>query len=146
MKAAEVIVEWSDEIIQKEFLAHASFDRIENFPQYKIDQADEWIRKGASRISVISSDPGALADVDRKRVAAYQKAAGKGLAKLRKATQSNQVSWTVVAAAGENWAQKVFPDLTKEQAVDALWNEIFKTARVDHEDPVAAWKKNTTTL
>lgn len=56
LKAAEVIVEWSDEIIQKEFLAHASFDRIENFPQYKIDQADEWIRKGASRISVISSD------------------------------------------------------------------------------------------
>ncbi len=147
LKAAEVIVEWSDEIIQKEFLAHASFDRIENFPQYKIDQADEWIRKGASRISVISSDPGALADVDRKRVAAYQNTAGKGLAKLRKATQSNQVSWTVVAAAGENWKfKKVFPDLTKEQAVDALWNEIFKTARVDHEDPVAAWKKHDDAL
>ncbi|MEK2534544.1 aminopeptidase [Tetragenococcus halophilus] len=146
LKAAEVIVEWSDEIIQKEFLAHASFDRIEDFPQYKIEQADEWLRKGASRISVISSDPGALADVDSQRVAAYQKAAGKGLAKLRKATQSNQVSWTVVAAAGENWAQKVFPDLTKEQAVDALWNEIFKTARVDHEDPVAAWKKHDDAL
>lgn len=146
LKAAEVIVEWSDEEIQKEFLAHATMDRISNFPQYKIDQTQEWIEKGASRISVISSDPGSLADVDNKRVAAYQKASGKGLAHLRKATQSNQVSWTVVAAAGENWAQKVFPELSKEEAVAALWQEIFKTTRVDQKDPVAAWKKHDETL
>lgn len=146
LKAAEVIVEWSDDEIQKEFLTHASIDRIENFPQYKIDQAEEWIQKGASRISVLSSDPGSLADVDSQRVAAYQKAAGKALVNLRKATQSNQVSWTVVAAAGKNWAQKVFPELAAEQAVDALWEEIFKTARVDHKDPVAAWKKHDEAL
>ncbi len=30
--------------------------------------------------------------------------------KLRQATQANKVSWTVVAAAGQDWAQKVFPD------------------------------------
>lgn len=146
LKAAEVIVEWSDETIQKEFLTHASIDRIENFPQYKIDQANEWVKKGASRISVVSSDPGSLASVDSKRVAAYQKAAGKALINLRKATQSNQVSWTVVAAAGESWAQKVFPELSAEQAVKALWEEIFKTARVDRKDPIAAWKQHDEAL
>lgn len=146
LKAAEVIVEWSDETIQKEFLTHASIDRIENFPQYKIDQANEWVKKGASRISVVSSDPGSLAGVDSKRVAAYQKAAGKALINLRKATQSNQVSWTVVAAAGESWAQKVFPELSAEQAVKALWEEIFKTARVDRKDPIAAWKQHDEAL
>ncbi|MDU5028996.1 MAG: aminopeptidase, partial [Enterococcus faecalis] len=55
--AAEVIVQWSDETIQREFLAHAATDRIENVPQYKIDQTDDWIAKGASRISVVSSNP-----------------------------------------------------------------------------------------
>lgn len=39
--AAEVIVQWSDETIQREFLAHAATDRIENVPQYKIDQTDD---------------------------------------------------------------------------------------------------------
>lgn len=138
--AAEVIVQWSDETIQREFLAHAATDRIENVPQYKIDQTDDWIVKGASRISVVSSNPDALAGVDAQRVAAFQAANGKALVNLRKATQANKVSWTVVAAASEGWAAKVFPELaTSEEQVDALWNEIFKTTRIYEENPVIAW-------
>ncbi|WP_261998371.1 aminopeptidase [Enterococcus faecalis] len=138
--AAEVIVQWSDETIQREFLAHAATDRIENVPQYKIDQTDDWIANGASRISVVSSNPDALAGVDAQRVAAFQAANGKALVNLRKATQANKVSWTVVAAASEGWAAKVFPELaTSEEQVDALWNEIFKTTRIYEENPVIAW-------
>ncbi|HFK9571849.1 TPA: aminopeptidase [Enterococcus faecalis] len=138
--AAEIIVQWSDETIQREFLAHAATDRIENVPQYKIDQTDDWIAKGASRISVVSSNPDALAGVDAQRVAAFQAANGKALVNLRKATQANKVSWTVVAAASEGWAAKVFPELaTSEEQVDALWNEIFKTTRIYEENPVIAW-------
>ncbi|WP_250856170.1 aminopeptidase [Enterococcus faecalis] len=138
--AAEVIVQWSDETIQREFLAHAATDRIENVPQYKIDQTDDWIAKGAIRISVVSSNPDALAGVDAQRVAAFQAANGKALVNLRKATQANKVSWTVVAAASEGWAAKVFPELaTSEEQVDALWNEIFKTTRIYEENPVIAW-------
>ncbi|EKG2072351.1 aminopeptidase [Enterococcus faecalis] len=138
--AAEVIVQWSDETIQREFLAHAATDCIENVPQYKIDQTDDWIAKGASRISVVSSNPDALAGVDAQRVAAFQAANGKALVNLRKATQANKVSWTVVAAASEGWAAKVFPELaTSEEQVDALWNEIFKTTRIYEENPVIAW-------
>ncbi|MGF1917973.1 aminopeptidase [Enterococcus faecalis] len=138
--AAEVIVQWSDETIQREFLAHAATDRIENVPQYKIDQTDDWIAKGASRISVVSSNPDALAGVDAQRVATFQAANGKALVNLRKATQANKVSWTVVAAASEGWAAKVFPELaTSEEQVDALWNEIFKTTRIYEENPVIAW-------
>ncbi|HAP2947862.1 TPA: aminopeptidase [Enterococcus faecalis] len=138
--AAEVIVQWSDETIQREFLSHAATDRIENVPQYRIDQTDDWIAKGASRISVVSSNPDALAGVDAQRVAAFQAANGKALVNLRKATQANKVSWTVVAAASEGWAAKVFPELaTSEEQVDALWNEIFKTTRIYEENPVIAW-------
>ncbi|HGH4039427.1 aminopeptidase [Enterococcus sp. C76] len=140
--AAEVIVQWTDDQIQREFFLHAATDRIENVPQSKIDQADEWLEKGASRISVVSADPDAFAGVDSQRVASYQAAAGKALMNLRKATQANKVSWTVVAAAGKQWAAKVFPDLPEEEQVDALWDQIFKTTRVYEEDPVLAWKKH----
>lgn len=140
--AAEVIVQWTDDQIQREFLLHAATDRIEDVPQSKIVQADEWLEKGASRISVVSADPDAFAGVDSQRVASYQAAAGKALMNLRKATQANKVSWTVVAAAGKQWATKVFPDLPEEEQVDALWDQIFKTTRVYEEDPVLAWKKH----
>ncbi len=140
--AAEVIVQWTDDQIQREFLLHAATDRIEDVPQSKIVQADEWLEKGASRISVVSADPDAFAGVDSHRVATYQAAAGKALMNLRKATQANKVSWTVVPAAGKQWAAKVFPDLPEEEQVDALWDQIFKTTRVYEEDPVLAWKKH----
>ena len=47
---------------------------------------------------------------------------------MRIATQSNKVSWTVAAAAGLEWAKKVFPNAASdEEAVDLLWDQIFKT-------------------
>lgn len=144
--AAEVIVQWTDDVIQKEFLSHAANDRLEQIPQYKIDQTDDWVAKGASRISVVSSDPEAFAGIDSDRVATFQAASGKALMNLRKATQANKVSWTVVAAAGKQWAAKVFPDLPKEEQVDALWDQIFKTTRVYEEDPILAWEKHDETL
>ena len=144
--AAEVIVQWTDDVIQKEFLSHAANDRLEQIPQYKIDQTNDWVAKGASRISVVSSDPEAFAGIDSDRVATFQAASGKALTNLRKATQANKVSWTVVAAAGKQWAAKVFPDLPEEEQVDALWNQIFKTTRVYEEDPILAWEKHDETL
>ena len=144
--AAEVIVQWTDDVIQKEFLSHAANDRLEQIPQYKIDQTDDWVAKGASRISVVSSDPEAFAGIDSDRVATFQAASGKALLNLRKATQANKVSWTVVAAAGKQWAAKVFPDLPEEEQVDALWDQIFKTTRVYEEDPILAWEKHDETL
>ncbi|MEE1499406.1 MAG: aminopeptidase, partial [Enterococcus hirae] len=131
-----------DDVIQKEFLSYAAQDRLETVPQYKIDQTDDWIAKGASRISVVSADPDAFGGVDGKRIATYQTAAGKAMMNLRKATQANKVSWTVVAAAGKQWAAKVFSDLPEEEQLDALWDQIFKTTRIYEEDPVQAWKEH----
>ncbi len=145
--AAEVIVQWQDDIIQKEFLSHAADKFLTTIPAYKVEEVNSFVEKGASRISVVSSDPDALATVDPHRVAVYQQASGKALFALRQATQANKMSWTVVAAAGPNWAAKVFPDLASpEEQVDALWDQIFKTTRIYETDPVAAWQAHDAKL
>lgn len=145
--AENVIVQWNDETIQREFLIHSDQTNLETIPQYKIDETDDWIKKGASRISVVSSNPEALAGVDSDRVATYQLALGNAMKNLRKATQANRVSWTVVAAAGQEWAAKVFPNLkTTEEQVDALWDQIFKTTRIYTEDPINAWQEHAQKL
>lgn len=144
--AKEVIVKWKDDAIQKEFLQNAAEECLENIPTYVIDEADSWIERGASRISVVSSAPDALEGVPADRLATWQKATNTALFNSRKATQSNQVSWTVVAAAGKEWAAAVFPDLPEEKQVDALWNEIFKDTRIYDEDPIAAWEAHDNKL
>lgn len=144
--AAEVVVQWSDDTIQREFLTHAQTERLTEAPQYKIDQADDWVAKGASRISVVSADPSALAGVDATRIASYQAAVGKAMINLRKASQANKISWTVVAAASPAWAKQVFPDKSETEATEALWDQIFKTTRIYEEDPIKAWQTHDKTL
>jgi len=137
--ANEVVVEWQDIFSQKEFLNHTSEERLSNPPKYVAKQADELMTKHATRISVMSGAPDALKDVDAKRLAIYQGAMGKAKTSIRKATSNNDISWLVVAAADPEWAVQVFPELTPDQATDKLWEEIFKTTRVDQDDPERAW-------
>ena len=138
--ASEVIVKWNDAFTNRQFLQHASTERLENAPAYLVKEAEYIVAKKAARISVISEDPGAYAGIDQKRIALNQKTMGKALLPVRKATQNNDLSWTVVGAADSAWAKKVFPDLDEQQAVMRLWEEIFKTCRINEADPVAAWK------
>lgn len=144
--AGKVMIKWSDTFAQREFLEHASDEFLENVPEFAKEEAQYIADHRCCRISVMSEDPGAFGGIDQKRVAAYQSANGKALMPIRQATQNNDLSWTVVAAASPAWAERVFPDLKGEAAVDRLWEEIFKTTRIDREDPIQAWKDHDTKL
>lgn len=145
--AKEVIVKWSDDHIDRSTFKHASEEVLTDIPQYKIDESLDHIEKGASRISVRSADPDSLQGLDSSKIAAAQAASGRAFSAMRRATQSNKVSWLVAAAAGEKWAAKVFPDLdSKEDQLDALWDAIFKAVNVYDEDPIKTWENKDVTL
>ena len=140
--ASEVMIEWKDTFSEREFLKHASEERLENVPEYIVKKGNSIAGKNAARLSVMSAAPGAYAGIDQKRIAKNQAAMGKALRQVRKATQNNDLSWTVVSAADQAWAEKVFPEKKGQAAIDALWEEIFKTTRIDKADPVKAWHEH----
>ena len=45
----------------------------------------------------------------------------------------------------KGWAKKVFKDAPEDEAVDKLWNAIFKTVRADQDDVIAAGQSHLTT-
>ena len=127
--AHEVIVQWTDDIINREKFLHAPMERLDNVPEYKIAEMNYLLENKASRLGVRSSDPGALNGVDADKLSASAKAMGLAMKPMRIATQSNKVSWTVAAAAGLEWAKKVFPNAASdEEAVDLLWDQSSKLA------------------
>jgi aminopeptidase len=97
-------------------------------------------------MSIVSSSPDLLKGVNPERIANFQKATGKALAQYRKYIQSDKVSWTVIAAASDAWAEKVFPEASAETRVPKLWEAIFKATRVDTDQPVEAWTKHDAAL
>ena len=129
--AKKVIVNWADDGLTRLNFEHQDIDTLTTVPEYQIAEMDYIIEEGASRISVRSSDPDALAGLDSNKIAESQKARSAAMRPMMEATQSNKISWLVAAAAGEEWAKKVFPDLdTVEEQVDALWDAIFNAVHL----------------
>ncbi|MDY0407100.1 aminopeptidase [Virgibacillus sp. 179-BFC.A HS] len=142
--AEKVIIKWSDDEISKQHYLHQPTEVLTDIPKYEIEESEDHVlNHHVCRLSILSSDPGLLNEVDPEKVAAYQKVASKAFHAQRDATQNDDLKWTVAAAAGADWAKHVFPDLkTTEEQVDALWDEIFKTCRVYHDDPIAVWDEH----
>ncbi|HEY4399586.1 MAG TPA: aminopeptidase [Lactobacillaceae bacterium] len=146
--AAQVLVEWSDQETAKETYNNAAEEVLSTVPQYTIDKWNDLIvNKHASRISLISADPDGLAEVDADRLTLATRAQQSALKMVREATMKDAISWLVVAAAGQAWAEKVFPELTGQDAVERLWDEILKDVRVDGQsDAIAAWEEHIQVL
>ena len=145
--AKKVIVNWADDALTRIDYTHQDLETLKDVPEYKLAEMDYIIEEGASRISVRSSDPDALAGLDSDKIAKTQKARGAAFRPMMDATQSNKLSWLVASAAGEEWAAKVFPELeTTEEQMDALWNAIFEAVHLYEEDPIAYWSEKVNTL
>lgn len=139
--AAEVQVQWFDDVLKRLDMTHMADERLFNIPAFVKGQFDYWVDHQAKRITVVSSDPDNLAGIDSNRIAKYQEAFAKAYKRLMEAISSMSISWTIIGAASPRWAQKVFPDAaTSEEATERLWEVIFKTTRIDQPDPEAAWK------
>ncbi len=144
--ARHVFVDWSDDDISLLRYKNAPADSFTEFPEWVILEREQLAENGAAFMSIVSQNPDLLKDIDPSRIADAQRAAGTALDKYRQYVQSDKVSWTVLAAPSKAWAAKVFPELSEERQVEALWDAILKSVRADQPDPIQAWVEHDNTL
>ncbi|HFI0270295.1 TPA: aminopeptidase [Streptococcus suis] len=145
--AAEVLVNWSDDVIARERLVNVDVERLEQVHPQRVTEMNYLLEHKSSRLVVLSDDPGAYDGVDPEKLSRSARAMSQALNPMRQATQANKISWTLGAAAGLEWAKKVFPNASSdEEAVDLLWDQIFKTCRIYEEDPIKAWEEHEARL
>jgi len=138
--AAEVKVNINDEVLSRLNMEGMSEERLAHFGEYKLDERMDYIKDGVAFISITGSDPDLFKGIDPKRLQIRNRASSKVMKPAMKYTMNDINSWTVVGYPTKAWAKNVFPDLDEYEAFERLKTEIFKTVRLDHEDPVAAWK------
>lgn len=144
--AANVIVNWNDDIVSRLKYDLAPDESFHEYPKWRAKELEELAEGGAAFMSIVSSSPDLLKGVDPERIANFQKATGKALTEYRKYILTDKVSWTVIAAASDAWAQLVFPEEPAETRLQKLWTAIFTATRVDSDDPVEAWKQHDDNL
>jgi aminopeptidase len=145
--ARYVHVDWNDENITRTRYELAPEDSFKEFPiNWKAKGWEEMAEDNAAFLSIIAANPDLLNGIDPKRIKESNIAQSNAMKAFRQYAMSDKISWSIVAVPSEAWADKVFPELTQERRVDALWEAIFAATRINQADPVQAWRDHTNLL
>ncbi|MCD2346729.1 aminopeptidase [Clostridium guangxiense] len=140
--ARDVEVRWKDDKLSRIKYLNAPEEIFEEFPEWQKEFYISYARGGAAFLSIAASDPEALKGVDPDRMVKAEKATDAAIKEYVERMMSDKNSWCVVSMPTKKWAQKVFPNVSEEEAVKKLGEAIAKTIRLNEEDPVSAWMKH----
>ena len=144
--AFEVVINYKDEQFSKLKYEKAPKEYFETMPKWEKDFYLDYVKKGASFLSISASDPELLKEVNPDIIALASKTRNLALKDYSEAIMSNKNSWCVISVPTKAWAKKVFPNVSESEAVEKLWEQIFHIVRADKEDIVSAWNEHLNNL
>ena len=142
--AGRVVVDWDYQPLHKTQYKYESLGTLGSLTAYQKARWEHYLEKIPCRIYIESDDPDGLKGIDQDKMLKAQQMRYP-LIKGYRDELENKYQWCIAAAPGVAWAKKLFPELTKKQAVEKLWEAILSTSRVT-EDPVAAWEEHNDDL
>ena len=143
-KPKKVIVEWSYEPLSKVHVRYQSVKTMGTVEEWQKARRQYMVDTVPARIHLISEDPDGLKGMNMEKLAKARKMSYPIL-KPYADQLSNKQQWCIAAVPGVAWAKKVFPGLSKGQAVEKMWEAILSTSRVC-EDSVQAWAEHNANL
>ncbi len=135
--AKYVDVFWWDHLVKRERLLHADPDTLEFVPPW-IGRRLEWLSSERAARIALTGQPANFDGVDPTRM-------GRDflpyVAETPKIVNERTTNWTAGPYPNLGWAQRVYPDVEPDEALDKLWDEVVHILRLDTDDPVSAWRE-----
>ncbi|KAH0571545.1 Thermophilic metalloprotease (M29) family protein [Spironucleus salmonicida] len=105
--ADNVVVNFSDDIINKQKLLNAPDKILETFPQYDADKFLSQLENKSSfcTISIIANDPNIMAEVPTDKFQKVSKARFSHMKSYYEAAHNDEFRWTVISFPTESWAK-----------------------------------------
>ena len=145
--ARSVVLNWTDDAITKMRYLYAADELFDSVPEWQKAMANGLAEEGAAFLSIIGNDPEAFLGVDPERMLRSSRAAGRDLAPFRTRLMANRNAWSIGAIPVPSWAKKVFPDCGEAEAMEKLWDAIFKSVRITGAgDAVERWREHEARL
>jgi aminopeptidase len=144
--AKDVVINWRDDLFSRIRFLHAPEEVFEEFPLWRKEFYVSYARLGAAFLTIEDDDPEVMKGVSPERMMKNIRTTQTAVKEYRDRLMSNKNPWCIVAIPSVAWAKMVFPEVSEDEAVEKLWQEIFKTVKADTEDPVAAWEEHKRNL
>ena len=141
-----VDVQWRDDDLIFSRLEHAPQDSFGEFPTYLAKGVLEVIESGGALFTISAVDPDQMVGQDPAVLDQMRRACLDAWKPIGTHISKNAMNWTLIGVPVEGWAEKIFPDLSAEEQVPALWDAIFKICRIYEDDPLSAWASHLEAL
>lgn len=144
--ARHVDVAWNDDALTLTRFLHAPRDSFDIFPAWQAQALNDSAERADAVLSIFATDPELLAGQDPALISVVEKTRQLALIPFLRKVGSNELNWSIASVPITKWATHVFPGVTRAEAFDRLWNAIFRAARINEEDPFAAWEEHNAGL
>ncbi len=142
--AASVIVKWSHMPVTKLNYTYRTLETLSTVTPVERAEWQSRVDELSCLLWLDSDDPDGLSGTDNEKISKANMARYPVIKPYRDAIE-NKYQWCIAAVPGREWAKKVFPDLSVEEAVEKLWEAILYTSRIS-DDPVKEWETHNATL
>lgn len=142
--AAKVMVDWSHQSLTKLHTQYQTIDtlgRVEEWEERRLIHRRDTL---PAMIYLESADPDGLSGMDQEKWAKSVQMRYKVIKPIRDAME-NKYQWCIAAVPGKKWAEKVFPGLPVDEAMEKLWEAILYTSRTQG-DPLKNWREHNADL
>ncbi len=143
-KARSVTVRWSYEPLTKLHVRYQSLKTLGAVTEWEKARMEHYVKTLPCRIYLESADPDGMKGVNMKKQSKARQMSYP-IVKPYSDQMENRYQWCIAAVPGAAWAKKVFPALSKRQAMEKLWEAILMTSRVT-DDPEQAWREHNADL
>lgn len=144
--AKYVHINWHCDEITKLRYEKSKDEYFDFFPEFLVSMFDTADRENAAYLNISSANPDLLADIEPSKIAKTSMASGRALKNHMDYVSSSKATWCVAQVPSIIWAKKVFPALKDEEALEKLFDLIFKINRLNSPDPIEEWDKHIKTL
>lgn len=142
--AERVKAEWSYMPVTKLNYNYRTLESLSDVTEIEKAELKRRVDKLSCLLWLDSDDPDGLEGTDSEKISKANMARYPVIKPYRDALE-NKYQWCIAAVPGKEWAEKVFPDMPADKAVEKLWEAILYTSRAD-ENPLKAWKKHNKQL
>ena len=143
-KAKKVIVEWNYGPLTKVHYRYQSVKTLGTVEEWQKARQQHFVDVLPARLHLASADPDGMKGINMAKMAKARQMSYPIL-KPYSDQRDNKEQWCIAAVPGAAWAKKMFPGLSKNQAMEKLWEAILSAARVK-DDPIAAWAEHNANL
>lgn len=140
--AKEVVVRYNDEEVSKLKYQYADKELFGIIPRWVSDFENDYAQENAAFLTIVSNDPEGYKGIDPTKISLWSASFHKACQPFFDSLDLGINTWCIIGASSVKWANKVFPDMSDDEAVEALWNAIFKATKVDNDNPVEAWQNH----